>query len=317
MSTEITTTQVDRWTLYPIVHQDIWDAYKTHLAMFWIVDEVDMSRDRADFEDKLSPPAQNLIKNILAFFAFSDGMVMENCMTNFVEDIDIPEARQFYAMQALNEAIHAESYALSLQTLIIDETERRRLFRLVESSPSLRAKANFMIKYMQKDIPLATRLIAFSCVEGIFFSASFASIFWLKTQGNVMDGFVKLNEFISRDEGQHRDFAVLLYKKFGGVSHEQIVEIVSEACELEINFMNETLDVAVLGLDKQSMADYVRFVSDHLLVSLGLPKLYNVSNSLDYMNLISMPRKTNFFESRVTEYALSTGPKEFRLDEDF
>lgn len=308
---------VDRWTLYPIRHHDLWAAYKTHVAMFWTPEEIDMSVDRADFEDKLRPPEQKVVKNILAFFAFSDGAVLENCMCNFAEHVTFPEARQFYAMQALSEAVHQETYALLLQTLIRDEPERLRLFRLVESSPALGKKADFMIRHMNGDAPLALRLVAFAVVEGVFFCASFACIFWLKTRGHVLPGFVKANEFIARDESAHRDFAILLAKKLGLPSAQAVQDLVREGCDLEVAFMAETLDTAVLGLDGEAMADYIRFVADHLLESLGVDRVYGVRNPLPFMDALGMEGKTNFFEARVSEYALSTGPRVFSTTEDF
>ncbi len=314
-----------RYSLYPILHNDLWGMYKQHVACFWTVEELDLSHDYADFESRLSPPEQAFIKNVLAFFSFGDGVVMENLYLRFIQEVEIPEARQFYAVQGFSEAIHAETYALLLQTLVRDETERKRLFSLVDTCPTLTRKAEWMQRYMasESEYTLTDRLVAYACVEGIFFSSSFASIFWLKVK-NVCEGLCKSNEFISRDEGLHRDFACLLYTKMRpeGVE-EKHRAIIREAVVLETEFMQTALDVTLLGMDATLMATYIEFVADHLSSSLGLGTLYRAQNPFEWMTMISLTRKSNFFESRVSEYAVSrmnessVGRVTFTTNEDF
>lgn len=311
---------MERYLLHPIRHPLIYKMYKDHVACFWTVDELDLSRDYADFQEKLGPEARRFIERVLAFFAFGDGVVMENIVTNFYNDVTLPEARQFYAVQLFSEAVHAETYSLLIQTLLRDEKEIARLVNVVQTSDPLNAKADWMIRFMDPMLPLPDRLVAYACVEGIFFSSSFASIFWLKTK-NVCEGLCKSNEFISRDEGLHRDFAVALYKLLDQPT-TQVREILSEAVEVEVAFMREALDVGLLGLNPADMADYIRFVADGLARDLGEDVLYGVANPLDFMDLISVQRKTNFFESRVSEYArsrvgLNSADTVFQLDAEF
>jgi ribonucleoside-diphosphate reductase subunit M2 len=308
-----------RWSLYPIRHQQLWDMYKNHVACFWTVDELDLSRDYVDFTDKMNANERLFIERILAFFAFGDGLVMENLVTRFFAEIRVAEARQFYAVQAFSEAIHAETYSLLLQTLVRDEARRRQLFDLAQADPALVAKAQWMMRYMDSALPLSDRLVAYACVEGVFFSSSFACIFWLKRR-NLCEGLCKSNEFISRDEGLHRDFAVALYHL--GIKSDRTKEIVQHAVEVETRFITDALDMALLGLSADDMCMYIRFVADNLLLALGEDKVFNVTNPLDFMDLISIQRKTNFFESRVSEYAKSRiGTSEqdctFSLQEEF
>ena len=305
-----------KWSLYPIEHRDLWDLYKKHVSLFWTVEEIDLSRDYADFQEKLTPPAQEFLKNTLGFFAVGDGVVLQNVLTNFFSEIEIPEARQFYAVQAFSEAIHAEMYSLILQTVIRDEKERLRIFHLVESSPALAKKIEWMKKYLDPSIPLPLRLVAYACTEGIFFSSAFCGIFWLKVK-NLCPGIVSGNEFVSRDEGLHASFAVVLSKKLDRQDEDDVKKIIREAVELEINFANEGLKVALLGLDPASMADYIRFVADYLVVDFEMDKIYNVDNPFPWMEMISMERKTSFFEKRVSEYTRRDAANVFTLEEEF
>ena len=325
---QATTSQ--RWSLYPIQHQNLWDMYKTHVSTFWTVEEIDMSRDERDFTNRLSTNEQLFFERILAFFAFGDGMVMENLMTRFFHDVVIPEARQFYAVQGFSEAIHAETYALLLQTLVKDETRRLSLFDMTQADETLRAKAEWMLKWMDPSLPLTDRLVAYACIEGIFFSSSFAAIFWLKTK-NVCHGLTFSNELISRDEGLHRDFAVELWKVLTRMdpipTHmehvKKIQSIIMEAVELEIDFMKQGLTLKpLLGLDSQSMSDYVCFVGDHLMKEFTSKPIYGVSNPFPFMDMISIEGVTNFFERRVSEYSksrvgIATKDCTFRLDMEF
>ena len=308
--------ELRKWSLYPILHQDLWDMYKKHVSLFWTVEEIDLSKDHADFEEKLTPPAREFLKNTLGFFAVGDGAVMENVLTNFFREIEIPEARQFYATQAFNEAIHAETYSLILQTLIRDEKERLRLFHLVESSPALAKKVDWMKKYLDPNIPLPLRLVAYACTEGIMFSSAFCGLFWLRGQ-NVCPGVCLSNSFISRDEGLHATFACLLFTKLGGFAEDEVKAIIQEAVDLEIHFSNEGLQVTLLGLDPAGMADYIRFVADHLCVELGLDKIYNAKNPFEFMNWISMEEKVNFFEHRNDRYTRRDSENIFSLEEEF
>ena len=309
-----------RWSLYPIQHQDLWGMYKKHVACFWTVEEVDLSRDFQDFTQKLNEEERTFIKQILAFFAFGDGMVMENIMTRFFDQVEIAEARQFYAVQTFMEAIHAEMYALLLQTLVRDEKEKRRLFDLTQTHPALQKKAEWMMKWMNdQEYSLADRMAAYACVEGIFFSSSFAALFWLKTR-NICHGLTFSNELISRDEGLHRDFALMLWTKLADADYDRVLEIVQSSVDVEIDFMRSALDVKVMGLCVDDMVLYVKFVADNLLVALGGTPFYKASNPFPFMDLISIEGKTNFFERRVSEYALSgvmTEDKKFCLDEVF
>ena len=305
-----------KWSLYPIEHRDLWDLYKKHVSLFWTVEEIDLSRDYADFQEKLTPPAQEFLKNTLGFFAVGDGVVLQNVLTNFFSEIEIPEARQFYAVQAFSEAIHAEMYSLILQTVIRDEKERLRIFHLVESSPTLAKKIDWMKKYLDPSIPLPLRLVAYACTEGIAFSSSFASIFWLRTQ-NVCPGVCSSNNFIARDEGLHASMACMLFKKLGGYAEDEVMTIIKEAVDLEIDFAREGLRISLLGINSDDMATYIKLVGDRLLVDLGFDKIYNVTNPLDFMEWISMEGKTNFFEHRNDRYVKRDTANIFSTDEEF
>jgi ribonucleoside-diphosphate reductase beta chain len=314
--------QPNRFVLFPIKFQDIWKMYKNALASFWVVEEVDLSKDRFD---ELSPNEQHFIKNVLAFFAGSDGIVIENLLVNFSQEISIPEVRAFYTQQALIETIHSETYSLLIDTYIKNNAEKQMLFEAIQTIPSVGQKANWAIKWMANtnNISFAHRLVAFAIVEGVFFSGSFCAIFWLKDQGK-MPGLTFSNELISRDEGLHTDFACLLYRKYitNKLSQDEINAIFIEAVNIEIGFITESLPCELLGMNSKLMVQYIKFVADRLMVQLGHQKIYNTTNPFSFMELISLNTKTNFFEKKVAEYAKafignSTKDNTFGLDDAF
>lgn len=299
----------NRYALFPIQHQDLFDRYKAAVACFWTVEEVDLARDRSDFES-LGAGEQEFIKVTLAFFAASDGIVMENLGTNFSEEIVLPEARQFLAFQAAMESVHSEMYSLLIDTLISDVGERTRLFRSVSEHPSISRKASWAKEWMDRSRPLSERLVAFACVEGIHFSASFACIYWFRRRG-VMPGLCFSNELIARDEGMHRDFAVALVGLLDRPPDtDRITEIIKSAVEIERGFVRDALGVPIVGIDSVLMEQYVRFVADHLAMSFGCPAPYGVENPFPWMEMLSIDGKANFFERRVSDYrrhVVSTG----------
>lgn len=292
------------YSLFPITHLDAYKMYKQAAASFWVVEEVDLSRDHEDLE-RMSADEKHLLFTVLAFFAASDAIVNENLVARFYEEIDVQEIRQFYAMQIAMEAIHSEMYSILIDTYVKDTELKARLFNGIETTPCIRRKADFCLKYMDKNLPLNERLVAYACVEGILFSASFAVIFYFKKRG-MMPGLTLSNEFIARDEGLHSQFSVLVYKTFEELPHETITEIVKESVDAEIQFVRTALTTSVLGFSTDDLEQYVRFIADRLLFELGCSKNYNVPNPLEWMDLQSMNTKTNFFESRVSEYAKPT-----------
>lgn len=311
-----------QFTLFPIKFPTIYRSYKEALACFWTAEEVDMSRDRSDYE-KLSPQEQHFITTILAFFASSDGMVNENLLTNFAEEVVPQEAKLFYAFQTTIEGIHSEVYSLLIDVLISDVQEKERLFDAVTHMPVVAAKAAWMTRYMDRSSnSFAERLIAFSCVEGILFSSSFAAIFFFK-KANKMPGLCFSNELISRDEGIHTNFAVLLHGLLQEqCSPERITEIVRGAVDVETEFVKEALSQPLLGMNADSMAQYVQFVADRLLVSLGCERYYKVKNPLAFMEMQSLDGVSNFFEGKVSSYSragvLHTEEENsFSLEDDF
>ncbi|KAJ1465445.1 ribonucleoside-diphosphate reductase small chain-like protein [Baffinella frigidus] len=318
-----------RFVLFPIQYPAVWEMYKKHLASFWTAEEIDLNQDIVQWEQKLNDNERHFIKNILAFFACSDGVVMENIAANFCAEIQLPEARAFYAFQLAMEGIHSETYSLMIDTLVKDPDERKTLFEGIEKIPAVKKKASWAMKYMDKEsgASFATRLVAFAAVEGIFFSGSFCAIFWLKKR-NLMPGLTFSNELISRDEGLHTQFACLIYSMLKEkLSNEEVLEIITEAVACEKEFVTESLPVDLIGMNNSLMQTYIEFVADHLLVSLGCPKHYNVENVFEWMEMISMQGKTNFFESRVSSYQKANvmqsvnGPqvssKTFDMGEDF
>ena len=295
----------NRYVLFPIKYKEIWRAYKKAEASFWTAEEIDLDKDLHDWKT-LSKDEQFFIKNILAFFAGSDGIVLENLAKRFMNDIKIPEARCFYGFQIAIENIHSETYSLLIDKYITSSIEKERLFNAIDTIPCVAKKANWAIKWTEdKESNFATRLVAFAGVEGIFFSGSFCAIFWLKKRG-LMPGLTFSNELISRDEGMHTDFAVLLYSMLENKLSESLIhEIISEAVIIEKEFILESIPCDLIGMNSDRMSQYIEFVADRLLVQLGYTKLYNTSNPFDFMELISLDNKTNFFEKRVSEYSLA------------
>lgn len=292
----------NRYTLLPIKYPNVFEHYKKQLAVFWTVEEVSLDRDLGHWE-KLSDDEKHFIKHILAFFAGSDGIVQENLAERFMQDIQIPEVRLNYGFQIMIEGIHSEMYSLLIDTYISDVEEKAKLFNAINTIPCIAKKANWAIKWItSKEANFATRLVAFACVEGVFFSGSFAAIFWLKKRG-LMPGLTVSNEFISRDEGLHTDFACMLYNMLvNRLSQETIHALFTEAVEVECEFMTDALPVRLIGMNADSMVQYIKFVADRLIRQLGYQKLYNVSNPFDFMEHISVENKTNFFERRVVDY---------------
>lgn len=311
----------DRFVLFPIKHKEIWEMYKKAEASFWTAEEIDLGPDQSDWENKLTADEKHFIKHVLAFFAASDGIVNENLAINFMNEVQYPEARCFYGFQIMMENIHSETYSLLIDTYIKDPVEKDSLFHSIDTLPCVGKKAQWALKWIGNGT-FQERLIAFAAVEGIFFSGSFCSIFWLKKRG-LMPGLTFSNELISRDEGLHCDFACLLYSQLTNqLPQEKVKEIITNAVEIEKDFVSDALPVRLIGMNADMMCQYIEFVADRLLVALGCPKAYNATNPFDFMELISLQGKTNFFEKRVAEYQKAgvTGNKEdnvFSLDADF
>ena len=351
----------EKYTVFPITYPKIWEFYKKHISSFWVVEEVRLSDDLEDWK-RLSDNERHFIKSVLAFFASSDGIVNENLVANFYSEIEIAEVRQFYSIQMLIEAIHSEQYSLLIDTYVTDTAEKNRLFKAIENVPSIKKKAEWAIKwieegnsikniipkdflnslqklqnetqnseyknaldYITKERPnLAQRLLAFICVEGIFFSGSFCAIYWLKARG-LLPGLATANQFIARDENLHVEFAIELFKTLGlnkQISKEKVLQIVKEAVIIEKEFITESLPVSLIGMNCTLMKEYIEYVADRWLVLLGYEKIYNTSNPFSFMELISVNDKTNFFESNVSSYQkASVGTTEeqriFTLQDDF
>ncbi|MBX2953219.1 MAG: ribonucleotide-diphosphate reductase subunit beta [Leadbetterella sp.] len=310
-----------RFVIFPIKHNDIWEFYKKAEASFWTAEELDLSQDHKDWAS-LNDGERHFISHVLAFFAASDGIVNENLAVGFLSNVQYAEAKCFYGFQIMIENIHAETYSLLIDTYIKDTTERQRMLNAIETIDCVKRKAEWAIRWIEQG-SFIERLIAFAAVEGIFFSGSFCSIFWLKKRG-LMPGLTFSNELISRDEGLHRDFACLLYTKHikNQLPEEQVYTIIKDAVEIEKEFVSDALPVSLIGMNAPQMCQYIEFVADHLLESLNLQKVYNATNPFDFMDLISLQGKTNFFEKRVGEYQKAgvTADKEkmnFSLDEDF
>ncbi len=292
----------NRFVIFPIQHHDIWEWYKKMEASFWTAEEIDLHQDLTDWNTKLTEDEKYFIKHILAFFAASDGIVNENLAENFVNEVQYSEAKFFYGFQIMMENIHSETYSLLIDTYVKDEVEKNKLFKAIEVFPAIKKKADWALKWIDSD-SFAERLIAFAAVEGIFFSGAFCSIYWLKKRG-LMPGLTFSNELISRDEGVHCDFAVHLHNNHlvNKVSKERIEEILMDALRIEREFVTESLPVSLIGMNAKLMTQYLEFVTDRLLVELGCEKKYNVTNPFDFMDMISLQGKTNFFEKRVSEY---------------
>jgi len=310
-----------RFALFPIQHTKAYEMYKQQIASFWTTEEVDLAGDMKDYQT-LTQDERHFILRVLAFFASADGIVNENLAGRFLKDVQAPELRQFYGFQIGMETIHSEMYALLIDTYERDKAAKEKLFRAIDTVPSIQMKAEWALKWLSSKTTFSERLIAFACVEGIFFSASFCAIFYLKKRG-IMPGLCFSNELISRDEGLHRDFACLVYNTMveEKLGDERVQEIVREAVEAEEAFVKDALKVNIIGMNAEQMMEYVRFVADHLLASLRHKKLYNAKNPFDWMEMISLQGKTNFFEKRVGDYqkagVMSDAPKVFNLDEDF
>ena len=293
-----------RFVLFPIQYEEIWMMYKKHEASFWTAGEIDLSGDTKDFEE-LTEPEQCFIKHVLAFFAASDGIVLENLSSRFLSEVQIPEARCFYGFQLMMENIHSETYCLLIDTYVKEVTEKSRLLQAVEHIDCIRQKADWAKKWITSDRPFSERLVAFAAVEGIFFSGSFCAIFWLKKRGK-MHGLTFSNELISRDEGLHCDFACLLYSMLVTKPDITILhDIIKSAVEIEKKFVCEALPVSLIGMNAVLMSQYIEFVADRLLDALGISKLWNTVNPFEWMEMISLQGKTNFFEKRVGEYQKS------------
>lgn len=290
----------DRFVLFPITYDKIWAMYKQAVNSFWTAEEVDLSADQKDWE-RLNDGERHFISNVLAFFAASDGIVNENLAVNMMNAVQLPEARCFYGFQIMIENIHSEMYSLLIDTYVKDPTEKHRLFNAIETVPCVKKKADWALRYIEEG-NFAQRLVAFAAVEGIFFSGSFCSIFWLKKRG-LMPGLATSNEFISRDEGMHCDFACLLYGMLKNkLSQKEVYDLIIDAVRIEQEFVTDALPVALIGMNAKMMSQYIEFVADRLLNSLGYPKYYNSENPFDFMETISLEGKTNFFEKRVSEY---------------
>jgi ribonucleoside-diphosphate reductase beta chain len=292
----------DRFVIFPIKHHDLWEWYKKCQACFWTAEEIDLHQDATDWNNKLNDDERYFIKHILAFFAASDGIVNENLAENFVSEVQYTEAKFFYGFQIMMENIHSETYSLLIDTYVKDEKEKNILFKAIENFPAIKKKADWALKWIESP-SFAERLIAFAAVEGIFFSGAFCSIFWLKKRG-LMPGLTFSNELISRDEGMHCDYAVHLHNKHlrNKVSKKRITEILVDALNIEREFITESLPASLIGMNSKLMTQYLEFVTDRLLVELECEKVYNSTNPFDFMDMISLQGKTNFFEKRVSEY---------------
>lgn len=309
----------DRFVLFPIKHMNLWEMYKKAEASFWTAEEIDLGQDLYDWEHKLNSDEKHFIKHVLAFFAASDGIVNENLAVNFINNVQYPEARCFYGFQIMIENIHSETYSLLIDSYIKDPYEKDALFHAVDTLPCVKKKADWALRWISKG-SFKECLVAFAAVEGIFFSGSFCSIFWLKKRG-LMPGLSFANELISRDEGLHCDFACEIYRNLvEKLPIDTVRDIILSAVEIEKEFVQDALPVRLIGMNADLMCQYIEFVADRLLVQLGLSKNFNATNPFDFMELISMQGKTNFFERRVSEYkkahVMSDKPA-FALNEEF
>ena len=310
----------NRFVMFPIKHNDIWDMYKKQIDCFWRAEEIDLSKDSTHW-DTLNADEKHFISMILAFFAASDGIVLENLASRFMTEIQVSEARAFYGFQIAMENIHSQTYSLLIETYIKDGDEKHKLFNAIENFPCIKKKSDWAQKWIHDNrSSFATRLVAFACVEGIFFSGAFCSIYWLKKRG-LMPGRTFSNELISRDEALHCEFAILLYSKLlKKIDKARIHELIKEAVDIETEFICEALPCRLIGMNSEMMTQYIQFVADRLCVQLGYKKIYNVGNPFEFMELISLESKTSFFERRNDAYALAnkTGINDaFSLNEDF
>lgn len=298
----------ERFTVFPIQHQNLWDFYKKHAAVIWFTEEVTIYEDLDDWNNKLNDNERYFIKNVLAFFANSDNIINENLVQNFYNEIELPEARQFYSMQILIEAVHAEQYALLIDTYIQDSVEKKQLFNAIDNIPAVKKKADWIMKWMgggsEENASLIQRILAFVCVEGIFFSGSFCAIYWMNSKG-LLPGLSLSNQYISKDENLHATFAVELYNmisKEERLEESVVHELFKDSVEIEREFIIESLPCNLLGMNSELMYQYIKFVCDRWLIMLGYNKLFNVEQPFTFMQMISLQGKTNFFEKRVSEY---------------
>ena len=310
----------NRFVMFPIKHNDVWEMYKKQVDCFWRAEEIDLSKDLTNWES-LNGDEKHFISMILAFFAASDGIVLENLASRFMNEVQVSEVRAFYGFQIAMENIHSQTYSLLIETYIKDNEEKNKLFNAIEHFPCIKKKSDWAQKWMHDNrSSFATRLVAFACVEGIFFSGAFCSIFWLKKRG-LMPGLTFSNELISRDEALHCEFAILLYSKLlKKMDKSRIHELIKEAVEIETEFICEALPCRLIGMNSEMMTQYIKFVADRLCLQLGYKKIYNVSNPFDWMEMISLESKTSFFERRVSEYALANKTQTtdaFEMTEDF
>ena len=318
MADPILEESTERFVMFPVVYDDIWSLYKKSVDCFWRAEEIDLSKDIKPY-DQLTNDERFFIKHILAFFASSDGIVIENLGVRFLNEVQVSEVKAFYAFQIMMETIHSETYSLLIDTYVKDEEEKTHLFNAIERYPCIKKKADWALKWIgDEESDFATRLVGFACVEGIFFSGAFCSIFWLKKRG-LMQGLTFSNELISRDEALHCEFAVLLHSKL----HKKcsvIRDIIKEAVAIEKSFICEALPCRLIGMNADLMSEYIEFVADRLAIQLGADKIYNTPNPFTWMEMISIEGKTNFFEKRVGEYALATKTVDkdtFEMDLDF
>ena len=302
MEKEKILTEIQRYTLHPIKYPNIWNAYKTQLACFWIATEIDFSKDKSDWDNKLSENERYFLKHILAFFAGSDGIVGLNILNNFTKEVKILEAQITYNFQGTMEGIHSEVYSIMIDTYIDNEDEKHKLFNAIETIPCIKKKAEWGLKWANPVESFAKRLFAFIIVEGLFFSGSFCSIYWIKERG-ILSGLTKSNEFIARDEGLHTEFGILLYNMLTNKLDDNIIyEMIEEAIDIEIEFITESLPVKLIGMNNDLMIQYIKYIADWILSSLNYKKKYNISNPFSFMNTIGMQSRSNFFDERTSTY---------------
>lgn len=309
----------NRFVMFPIKFDDIWKMYKKQMDCFWRAEEIDLSKDLTHWES-LNGDEKHFISMILAFFAASDGIVLENLASRFMNDVQISEARAFYGFQIMMENVHSETYSLLIESYIKNKEEKSKLFNAITNFPCIKKKSDWAQKWIHDNrSSFSTRLVAFACVEGIFFSGAFCSIYWLKKRG-LMPGLTFSNELISRDEALHTEFAILLYSKLNKKTEKsRVYEIIKEAVEIETEFICEALPCKLIGMNSEMMIQYIKFVADRLIVQIGYKKIYNVTNPFPWMELISLEGKTNFFERHVSEYSLANKDTNdaFEISDDF
>ena len=306
----------NKYSIFPIGNHVLWDLYKKHVSLFWLAEHIDFADDLKDF-GKLSQEDWYFIKNILAFFNQSDGIVNENLAARFYNDVNLPEAKAFYAIQIFMETVHAETYSRLLDIYVKDEDEKAKLFNAIETIPAVKKKADWALKWINSQEDFAKRLVGFAIVEGVFFSGAFCSIFWLRKRG-LLPGLAKANDYISRDEGLHCDFAITLFQQMGlKLDEKEFRAIMMEAVAIEQEFVTESLPVGLIGMNAKLMSEYIEFVADRLSLQFGFGKIYGTANGFSFMELQGMENKSNFFERRVSEYSKSIDKRDIKFDEDF